>query len=82
MKKEDSYFCLECGHQQDSMTRKCDRCGADRVSTYHVWKMRKSAEAADKAAGLSMAAAISHLREAIEHVALEFERIHQSEKSD
>ena len=82
MDTEDSYFCLECGNKQDSMNRKCDSCGADRVSTYHIWAMRKSADKAYQATSISMIAAISHLREAIEHVALEFEKIHKSRNPD
>jgi predicted amidophosphoribosyltransferase len=82
MEKEDSYFCLECGHEQDSLDRECDECGADRVSTYHVWAMRKAANKAYNATEFSTAAAVSHLREAIEHVALELEKIHKSRKAD
>lgn len=80
--EEESYFCTECGNEQDSMVRACDSCGSARVSTYHVWGMREAAREADTAAGYDLATTVSRLREAVEHIALEFERINKSKAAD
>jgi DNA-directed RNA polymerase subunit RPC12/RpoP len=33
---EKEYICSVCGHEQDSMDRKCDECGTFRVVLKHI----------------------------------------------
>ena len=79
MEEDESYFCLECGNEQDSMRRPCDNCGSGRVHSYHVWGMNTALK--ESVSALDESGRISLLREAIGHAALEFERLAKKEQS-